>query len=371
MGVHRVRNRRGIIVTYVRDSAAEHQRATVSSIARMVATLAGRDFEGEYDPASRYRHPPYFVPSDTLLAEEARSLGIRTQADLFGGVVPFRFVATKAIVHPLVAPDASCPPGWSSAFTDRVRGIVLPGFTAFTVRDAHRAGAKLLELGPIRLKPARGIGGRGQLEVTDMPELESALGGLDATETGRYGVVVELDLDDTTTYSIGQIRIGDLTGTYFGTQRLTTDNQGVAAFGGSDITMVRGGYEALAGLSLEPNVRRAIDQARAFDGATEAFAGFFASRRNYDVLHGRDDRGGWRCGVLEQSWRLGGASGAEVAALAAFRADANVGAVRARSVERYGTMLAPANAIVHFSGVDQDVGTLTKYTIVEPYESAP
>ena len=45
---------------------------------------------------------------------------------------------------------------------------------------------------------------------------------------------------------------------------------------------------------------------------------FFASRRNYDVVAGLDARGQRRCGVLEQSWRVGGASPAELVALAAF-----------------------------------------------------
>jgi Protein of unknown function (DUF3182) len=371
VGVQHVTNLCGVVVSYVRGSVAEHHRATVGAVAQMVAILTGRDFEGEYDPAARYRRPLYFVPSDTLLVDEARALGIRTRDDLFGGVVPFPFVATKAIVHPLVAPDARCPPGWSYTFADRVRETVLPGFTAFTVQDARRAAAKLLESGRVRLKQARGIGGHGQLVVAGAPELESALRGLDATETERYGVGIELDLGETATYSIGQVRIDDLQGTYWGTQCVTTDNAGATAFGGSDITMVRGGYEALARLPLEPIVRLAIDQAVAFDAATEAFAGLFASRRNYDVLHGRDDEGGWHCGVLEQSWRLGGASGPEVAALAAFRTDPALHAVRARSVECYGSSNAPPNAIIQFSGVDSCVGALTKYTTVEPHDTAP
>jgi hypothetical protein len=366
-----VKERSGIVVTYVPGCLADHQRATVGAIARTIAALTGCKFEGEYDPSARYGGRLYFVPSDTLLADDARALGIRTREDLFGGVVPFPFVATKAIVHPLVAPDASRPPGWSDAFTDRVRGVVLPGFTAFTVQDARRAAENLLALGSVRLKRGQGIGGRGQVRVADAGELESALQRIEATDLGRYGLAVELDLAAGTTYSVGQVWVGGLHATYCGTQCMTTDNDEAAAFGGSDIVVVRGGYEALAGLPLEPGVCLAIEQARAFDAATEAFAGLFASRRNYDVLRGRDGWGRWRSGVLEQSWRLGGASGPEVAALAAFDADPALRVVRARSVERYGSSIAPPDAIVHFRGVDSRVGTLTKYTLVEPYEPAP
>jgi hypothetical protein len=349
---------------------ADHQRATVDAIARSVAVLKDCDFGGEYDPSAHYGSRPYFVPGDTLLADEARALGIRTRDDLFGGVVPFPFIATKAIVHPLVAPDAHRPPGWSDAFTERVRHAVLPGFTAFTLGDARRAATRLLALGPVRLKPGQGIGGHGQVRVATSAELEPALHRVDDTGIERYGLVVELDLDEATTYSIGQVWVAGIQASYCGTQCATTNNAGRTAFGGSDIVMVRGGFAALARLRLEPGVRMAIEQARAFDAATHAFSGLFASRRNYDALRGRD-RSGRRCsGILEQSWRLGGASGPEVAALAAFRADPARRSVRARSVECYGSTAVPRGAIVHFSGLDSRVGPLTKYTIVEPHEFA-
>ena len=46
---------------------------------------------GDYD-AHAGEHVTYFVPDDTLLSATATDLGIRTDQDLFGGVVPFAFV---------------------------------------------------------------------------------------------------------------------------------------------------------------------------------------------------------------------------------------------------------------------------------------
>ena len=116
-----------------------------------------------------------------------------------------------------------------------------------------------------------------------------------------------------------------------------------------------------------PRLRLAIAQARVYDrAADECFLGFFASRRNYDVAQGIDAQGRWRSGVLEQSWRLGGASGAEIAAIEAFCADPNVNAVRAVSREVYGDCPSPPDdAAVYFRGVDPNVGPLTKYARVE------
>ena len=68
----------------------------------------------------------YFVPSDTLIGvENAARLGIAGEQDLFGGVVPYPFVATKAITHPLVGPNAYAPEGWSDAFPHQVQDAVL------------------------------------------------------------------------------------------------------------------------------------------------------------------------------------------------------------------------------------------------------
>jgi hypothetical protein len=360
----------GAVVTYAAArSQAEHERATHAAIAERLAALHAFRFAGEYDTSAHYDGPLYFVPSDTLLAADAHALGIRTESDLFGGVVPFAYVATKAIVHPLVALDAACPAGWLHVFPQRVRDFVLPGLSAFSPLDVRRAALELLEQGPVRVKPGVGIGGRDQHVIRDEGELEPVLAALDPAELERYGAAIEIDLVDATTYSIGRVFAAGTELAYCGTQGMTTDNSGMGAFGGSDLVVTRGGFDALSRLALPPPLRLAVAQARAVDAATREFRGFLASRRNYDAVRGRDRDGRWRCGVLEQSWRIGGASGAEVAAFEAFRADPGLSIVRARCTEAYGVIDAPPGAIVHYSGVDPVVGALVKYSVVEPYEA--
>ena len=136
---------------------------------------------------------------------------------------------------------------------------------------------------------------------------------------------------------------------------------------------MRGDFDALLGLDPPEEARRAVAQARAYDAAAmELFPGLFASRRNYDVALGLDAGGRRRRGVLEQSWRLGGASGAEIAALEAFRAEPALQAVRASSIEIYGEGEAlPPHATVSFRGIDERVGPITKYALlVERYGDA-
>ena len=103
--------------------------------------------------------------------------------------------------------------------------------------------------------------------------------------------------------------------------------------------------------------------ARSYHGAAFAcFAGMFASRCNYDVVQGRDASGRQLAGVLEQSWRIGGASGAEVAALQALCDEPGRSRVRAATVEVHAPDAAvPVGATLTFQGIDEHVGPITKY----------
>src|SRR5262245_58633113 len=206
---------RGAVVTYgAADRAHRHDGVTQAALAARLAALQGYPFAGEFDPAGRPPARAYFVPAATLVgAAAANALGVRTEDDLFGGVVPHPVVATKAITPPLVDPDAAAPQGWSHAFARRVRPVVLPGFTAFTLQDARRAGLRLLGRGPVRLKPPRSAGWRDQVVVAAPGELEAALDDLDPSDLSQHGLVLEWNLDDVTTYSddvttysVGQVR---------------------------------------------------------------------------------------------------------------------------------------------------------------------
>jgi len=362
-------SRRGtVVVAHMRqdECASQHERATLLGFAQRIADLKRHEMAGAYEASRQYAAPVYFVPSCTLTSAEADTLGIRGADDLFGGVVPHRFVGTKAISHPLVAPDAVAPPGWSGAFAQQVCDAVLAGCAAFSMHDARRAGLQLLERGPVRLKNVRASGGVGQSVARDASELEPLLAATDAAEVAAHGIVLEENLDEVRTFSVGQVRVAELTATYFGVQRLTRNNRGHEVFGGSDLTVARGDFDALLALEPAPEFCHAIEQARFYDEAVHAcYPGFFASRKNYDIVLGRDARGQWRSAVLEQSWRVGGATGPEIAALEAFRADPRRTQVRAGCFEVFGDSPdPPPQAVVYFRGVDSQVGPLTKYTLV-------
>jgi hypothetical protein len=366
---------RGAVVQYTDRTShppAKHESVTRMLLAAKLAALKGYEVAGDYEPTRHYAGPLYFVPNDTLTGSElAQKVGIRDHHDLFGGVVPYPFAATKTITHPLVSSGAVAPEGWSHEFARSVQDVVLFGFSAFTPDDLRRAAARVLARGRARIKPACGIGGRDQTVITSAADLDALLATIDTKELALFGAVIEQNFDQIETYSVGQTYVADLVATYYGRQLLTQDNQGANVYGGSDLIVVRGNYDDLLSLDLPPEARQAINSARTYEAAAiTSFPGWLASRRNYDVAQVVGDDGRRSCGVLEQSWRIGGASPAEIAALEAFRADPSLRSVRARCIELYGDNQPPPDALVHYRGVDDRVGPITKYTRVKAYDDS-
>lgn len=346
-----------------------HECTAQDRLAAHVAALLGCRYGGEYDAAARYDLPLYFVPRDTVAsAAQAAMLGIRSERDLFGGVVPHPYIASKVITHPLWRPQGAAPTGWTGVFGEQVRDVTLPGYSAFSRDDALGAGRQMLAEGAVRIKLASGIGGGGQSVAADEAALRRQVDALDAVQLREGGVVLERNLNQVVTRSVGQVRIGRHVASYCGVQSLTRNNAGEEVYGGSALLVARGDFEALMALPHADEVHTAVAQACAYHRAALAsFPGMLASRCNYDVAQGVDDRGVWRSGVLEQSWRIGGATGAELAALSAFEADPGLQAVRAATTEAYGGITPPPDAAVYFNGVDRLVGAIAKYTRTMPY----
>jgi hypothetical protein len=242
---------------------------------------------------------------------------------------------------------------------------VLRGYTAFDRRDAAVAARKLLRDGPVRIKSVLGIGGAGQHIVRKADEIDAALASIRDYDLARAGVAVEEHLEDSVTYSVGAVTCGDIEIAYCGTQSTVLNARGHEVYGGSTLDVMRGGFDVLLAAGLPQVWYDAVELARAYDAAAfAAYPSAYASRRNYDVLVGRDARGRLRSGVLEQSWRIGGASGAEVMALDAFRRDPRRMRVRCATVESYEQHVPmPDGAFVYYCGVDANVGPLTKYAV--------
>jgi hypothetical protein len=356
--------------------ALGHDQLTKLALAHHLAELLEGRFVGMVvapgDPRSGTdphadTTPLLLVPSDTLTVGAGAA-----PPEVFGGIVPQAFIATKVITHPLVAPGALAPTGWSTAFPEAVRDVVLPGWSVFSADDAVIATERLLAGGSVRAKLPSGVGGSGQQVLRSMDELQALLQRLPAEALRAEGLVLERNLSDVKTYSVGQVRVGGWTATYCGTQRLTTNHAGHEVYGGSRLMVVRGDHEVLLNQPIDDAQRRAIEQAMVYHRAAVAcYPGMSATRWNYDVAAGVDDTGLPQDGVLEQSWRIGGATGAELAALQAFRDDPELDVVEAETVEVYGEAEdLPPGARLYYDGIDPQVGRLVKYAVARRYGHA-
>ncbi|GLK47674.1 hypothetical protein GCM10017620_06470 [Brevundimonas intermedia] len=308
------------------------------------------------------------MPADTLLVDEAAAMGVRNDRFLWGGAAPFAHVATKAISHGLPWLGARAPAGWNSALGDALGDAVLTGVTAFDPDEALAAGRALLQFGPVRVKQVRATGGRGQTVVTAPDTLEAALRDQPDGQIAAFGIVLEENLTDVETYSVGTTVLGSHRIAYWGLQRLARLHDGEEVYAGSDLDVALGGYEDLLAFDLPLKARAAVEMARRYDRETfAAYPGLFASRRNYDVIIGKDRNGATRTGVLEQSWRIGGASGAEMAALEALVRDRTPRLVRSFTMEvRDEAAEIPPGATLYYQGVDPVAGPMTKYAGLRP-----
>jgi hypothetical protein len=144
-----------------------HQRFFLEADAKTIAKLKHYEYGGYYQVGNQPAIATFFVPDQTLLLEEAVTLGIHDSNDLYGGVVPRPFAKTKAITHQLLDDCADRPEAWSTVFSARIRDVVLPGYTTFDVRDANLATERMLHRGAeIRVKKPLYSGGRGQVVVS-------------------------------------------------------------------------------------------------------------------------------------------------------------------------------------------------------------
>lgn len=341
----------------------EHEHRTAEFYAKWIAAILDCPFGGTIEAAQASGNPEgklrYLVPVDTLIGD--CGLAIKSEQEFFGGMVREPFMATKAITHDLVEAATAAPKGWNPAFARKVSEVVLPGFTAFSMEDALRAGKGMLCEGAVRLKPVCARGGLGQLIVETDQQLIDAIPNCSC----EMGVVIERNLSKVKTWSVGTARIGDISISYLGIQNEIATASGQLVYGGSRLSCVRGDLSALLGSRASNEERRVVQMAMTYDSAAdECLEGFIASRRNYDVAAGETSDGGKFCGVLEQSWRCGGASGAELAAIEFFNSNPSALSVETETVERYGGHTAPSDARIVFEGVIENGEQLIKYTRV-------
>src|SRR4051794_37297276 len=98
-----------------------HVQSLVSAVGSGLAAGTGGEFCGEVDVANPRSNRTLLVPTDTLLPDDARALGIHGPDDFFGGHVPVQLMKTKVIAHPLIGDAADRPAEWQGDIADAAR----------------------------------------------------------------------------------------------------------------------------------------------------------------------------------------------------------------------------------------------------------
>ncbi|HEY6943117.1 DUF3182 family protein [Dokdonella sp.] len=335
------------------------------------AERIARLLQYEYGGAPRDdRQRIYFVPDHTLTLAEAARLGIRSELDLYGGVVPYAFVATRAATHPPVSADAVVPQTWSYALARMLASSVLRGYSAFSVMDACIAAKRLLRSGPVRIHCGDAEPAQAGETLYDIDACIEAIEAIPVLELGVRGVVVEHALAEETVHVVGSARIGAQSISYVGTRRAPRIAYGRAVHAGCDLVVVQGDFAALDRVGLDADERAAVLKAAHYDAAlAHAYRPSFASRRCYDVVRGRNAHDEVRMGVCGQLWRCSAESPAEVAAMLAFRDVPGLACVRASTCEAIGEVDVPAGAMVYHRSCDDAGGTVTRYCTIDMHAS--
>ncbi|MCE4370851.1 DUF3182 family protein [Xanthomonas hortorum] len=334
-----------------------HERITHAWVCSEIERLLGaHDATAAVDDAAVFH-----VPDETLTTEQAHGLGIDDNGDLLGGIVPHAFLATKVIGHPLIADDAASIPGWNQALATALIPATLPGYTVFSRADAEHALDALLPGGGVRLKLPTGVGGNGQWRIASAAQLADALDSLPDCYLATHGAVLERNVLHAVTHSVGELCVAGIQIAYFGTQCNVRNAQDDEVYGGSSLQVYRGSLEALAATALSALQKHVVEQACRYDRfITAAYPELHISRRNYDVVSGEDAQAGLICGVLEQSWRVGGATPAELAAIARFQQDPALQWVTASTHEIYQGE-PPADAQIYYRAEHAGPGPRYKY----------
>lgn len=312
----------------------------------------------------------YYLPSHTLLQHEAKALGIKSLQDLYGGVVPYPFLLHTTLNHPIHHPSMNSPEGWNNDLALVLQPYVLKGRSAFNTQDALWTAEGMIHDGPLRIKLTAANAGPSQWIVNNHEEVVDLLNQAQYQPFFEQGVIIEEALDNTVSFSIGQTEIGNHLISYCGEKEVTIDLKGQATYGGSTLSVVQGDYNELEKtLNLEKH-KEALRMVQQYEHHIfKAYPQIYASRRNYEVLQGVNNKGQTRLGVLEYSWQADGTSIAELLALEAFAADNTLHHVRIWTKERYVSDIETLdNSEQTYCVASEQTGWLIKSAGVDSYE---
>jgi len=269
----------------------------------------------------------YHVMAKTVTKEIAREFNISSPEDFYGVVVDHLQQVEKSVFYPVVG--TSFPGHYSTKFSKQVRDSVLKGYSFFDLEGALAAHQKLSYFGKLRLKLLPNSDGHGQFKITTDDEFREILNKVDENKLAEFGAVIEPNLFEANTTSVGEIRLGDDVYSFLAFQKDDIASEdGRNRYMGADLITIRGTMENLLDLNEAGLVLDQVKKAVSFHQAYSYFKPVI-SRISYDVLCGTDFKGDVQIGVTDITARLGGSCPAVMLGVKVLDSDFTTEAVRA------------------------------------------
>jgi hypothetical protein len=250
----------------------------------------------EHKPGNTYE-----VLARTITREQAKTLGIDSPDDFYGGVVDHLQHIEKSALHACLG---KCPSHYSNGFASEIQDAVLPGYSFFDEEGAEEAVNKLSgRFESLRLKLPMNSDGHGQYVVTKREEVLGIINNLDPEIMMNFGAVLEPHLFDVQTISIGEF-FGEYS--FIAHQIDDIAEDGRNRYKGANVEV----YPRQLS-SLGNNYKMDLLQVFLAEKAIKVHNAYslldpMFSRVSYDLLVGRDKNGVVYGGVTDVTARVGG-----------------------------------------------------------------
>ena len=290
-------------------------------VARDIAGFCGIDYVG-CDGGSYDKGSLYLVPAKTVTKRQAEILGASDDESFYGGAVEHRAHVGKAILHS--TNSLKVPRFYSAEFACSVSDLVLPGITCFSRGDVAVGFEKSFNE-TVRLKVSEASDGHGQFLIRDTGELSTAMSTMSDREISESGVVLESNVFDGMTVSVGVLKVaGGVYGFVAKQKNDIAPEDGRNRYIGAEIYVVRDGMEGLMrdGMLMD-RYGRAVMAGNSFLGRYSYFEPIF-SRVSFDYLQGLNSRGEMVGGITDITGRLGGSCPAVMQGISVLRGNREV-----------------------------------------------
>ena len=270
----------------------------------------------------------YVVPPVAITKKDAEKLGIRAEADFYGGAVDRLGHVSKAILHPCIS--LYKPPFHSDWFARSIVDLVVPGVTTFLKHALLDNYEELVRQFPVmRLKLSNKSDGHGQYLVSSRGQLIQVLETIADEEVRRDGLIVEDNLERNRTISVGRVVVGsDIFYTLARQKNDLAPEDNRNRYLGAEVFIVRDNIGELLRASLSSTEQTALSVASKF---LERYSYFdpVCSRISFDYLVGYHTYGERVAGITDITARLGGTCPALCLAVLEFKSNPGLSLVRA------------------------------------------